>query len=224
MDEVISNFFNVKVIIASRHSLLLGLGTTLRIVGLALSLAMGFGLVLSVIRGANCRITNVLVFLYIHIFRSCPSIVLLMVLYYALPFVGLKISAFAACVLAISTNGAAYYCEIFRAGIEAIDKGQIGAARALGLSYLQTMRLVVLPQALRVVLPPLTTNSMELIKGSAIAAAVAIPDLLRKAMQAQGTYLNASPIVGALVLYLLILIPLAQLVSHFEKKMRQEMQ
>ena len=143
-----------------------------------------------------------------------------MLIYYALPFIGIRFPAFWAATLAMSLNGGAYYSEIFRGGIEAIPRGQTEAARSLGLTYMQTMRMVILPQAIRIILPPLTTNTLELIKASAVASTVALPDLLRQALQAQSLTLNATPLVAALVLYLIILLPLVQLVTFFERRLR----
>jgi len=220
MNNIVENFFNIDVLIRSRHLLLIGFRTTLQLIGLGVILAMGSGLVLAVLRHARKRFLNPFIIVYVDIVRAVPIIVTLMLIYYTLPFVGIRLPAFWAATLAMSLNGGAYYSEIFRAGIEAISKGQGEAARSLGLTYLQAMRHVTLPQALRIVLPPLTTNTLELIKASAVASTVALPDLLRQALQSQSTTLNATPLVGALVLYLILLLPLVQLVTFFEKRMK----
>jgi len=220
MNQIIENFFNVEALARSQKLLLIGLDTTLRLIGLGVLLAIGFGLFLAVSRHANRRWLNPLIIAYVDVVRACPIIVLLMLIYYALPFIGIRFPAFWAATLAMSLNGGAYYSEIFRGGIEAIPRGQTEAARSLGLTYMQTMRMVILPQAIRIVLPPLTTNTLELIKASAVASTVALPDLLRQALQAQSLTLNATPLVAALVLYLIILLPLVQLVTFFERRLR----
>ena len=221
MNDIVENFFNIDVLIRSRHLLLIGFRMTLQLIGLGVLLAMGSGLVLAVLRHAGKRFLNPFIVVYIDIVRAVPIIVTLMLIYYTLPFVGIRLPAFWAAILAMSLNGGAYYSEIFRAGIEAVSKGQGEAARSLGLTYLQTMRHVTLPQAMRIVLPPLTTNTLELIKASAVASTVALPDLLRQALQSQSTTLNATPLVGALVLYLILLLPLVQLVTFFERRMKE---
>ena len=112
-------------------------------------------------------------------------LVLLILIFYGLPFLGLTLPSFAACVLALTLNNSGYYGEIFRAGIESIPPGQREAARALGLHPLQVIFLVILPQAIARVLAPLASNSLELVKTTSIAALVALPELLRSARVAQ---------------------------------------
>ena len=104
-------------------------------------------------------VVRILARIYIDIFRSIPLLVLLIVVYYALPFVGIRLSPFASAMTALTLVSGAYTAEIFRAGIEAIPKGQFEASAALGLSHRQTMVDVILPQAIRMVIPPLTNNS-----------------------------------------------------------------
>lgn len=220
MQGFAENFFNIEVISRSSHLIFIGLITTFKLVGLSVLIAMALGLLLAVIRNAKRRWLNVIIITYTDILRSCPIIVLLMLIYYALPFINIKLPALGAAILAISLNGSAYYAEIFRAGIEAISKGQQEASRSLGLTYVQTMSNVILPQALRVVLPPLTTNTLELIKGSAVASTVALSDLLRQAMQAQSMTMNATPLVAALIIYWILLIPLVQLIHYFEGRLK----
>jgi polar amino acid transport system permease protein len=218
MEAVIENFFNIEVLLRSRHLLLSGFGTTLRLIVLIVLFGQAFGLLLAVMRYANRPYLNPFLIAYVDIVRAIPILVLLMLIYYALPFVGIKLPRFWAATLAMSLNGGAYYAEIFRSGIEAVDRGQIEAARSVGLSYLQAMRYVVLPQAFRIVLPPLTSNTLELIKATAVASVVALPDILKMARQAQSLLLNPTPLVGALILYLVILLPLVQLVTYFERR------
>ena len=216
------NFFNTEVIARSSHLLFIGLITTFKLVILSVIIAMILGLLLAVLRNANRRWLNPIIIAYTDILRSCPIIVLLMLIYYALPFINIKLPAIGAAIFAISINGSAYYAEIFRSGIEAVSRGQHEASRSLGLSYIQTMVNVILPQAFRIVLPPLTTNTLELIKGSAVASTVALSDLLRQAMQAQSMTMNATPLVVALIVYLILLIPLVQLIHYFEDKSKAE--
>lgn len=218
MTGFIENFLNPEVIVRSWRLLFIGLLTTFKLVILSVIIAMVLGLILAVLRNVNKRWLNPILIAYTDVLRSCPIIVLLMLIYYALPFVNIRLPALGAAILAISVNGSAYYAEIFRSGIEAVSKGQHEASRSLGLSYLQTMSNVVLPQAFRIVLPPLTTNTLELIKGSAVASTVALSDILRQAMQAQSMTMNATPLVVALIVYLILLLPFVQLIHHFEAR------
>lgn len=217
MGVIIDTFFNIDVLIRTREFLLVGLFTTLRLIGVSVLLAIGWGLVLSVIRNMNLSILNYVIIGYTDLLRSLPILSLLLIIYYALPFVGIELSSFWAATSALGLCGGAYYAEIFRAGIESIHRGQNEAARSLGLNYLQTMRYVILPQAIRVVLPTLTTNTLEFIKSTAAASVVALPDILHQAVQAQNLTFNPTPLMGALLLYILICYPLVQLIEHFGK-------
>jgi polar amino acid transport system permease protein len=151
---------------------------------------------------------------YIDVFRSLPLLVLLVLVYYALPFVGIRLSSFAAAATALSLVSCAYTAEIFRAGIEAVPKGQFEAACAIGLQFSEALRYVVMPQALRIVMPPLTGNCINVLKDTALASVVAMPDLLKQATQAQALAANPTPLIGAAILYLALLLPLVRLVGY----------
>ena len=113
----------------------------------------------------------------------------------------------------------AYTAEIYRAGIDAIPRGQFEAGQAIGLSTFDLMRDVVLPQAIRIVIPPLTNNSINVMKDTALASVVAMPDLLKQATQAQALAANPTPLIGAAILYLILLLPLVRLVAVFERRL-----
>ena len=155
---------------------------------------------------------------YIDVFRAIPLLVLLVVIYYALPFVGIRLSSFAAATAALSLVSCAYAAEIFRAGIEAIPRGQFEAARALGFHWWPMMRLVILPQATRIVVPPMTGNCINVVKDTALASVVAMPDLLKQATQAQALAANPTPLIGAALIYLAFLLPLVRLVAVLERR------
>jgi len=178
------------------------------------------GLLLALVRLYGPTPMRVLARIYTDVFRSIPLLVLLVLVYYALPFVGVRLSSFSAAALAISMVSCAYTAEIFRAGIEAIPKGQFEAADAIGLGFFSSMRDVILPQAFRIVVPPLTSNCINVLKDTALASVVAMPDLLKQATQAQALAANPTPLIGAAVLYLLLLLPLVRLVGYFETRHR----
>jgi len=114
---------------------------------------------------------------------------------------------------------AAYSAEIIRAGIVAIPKGQFEAARALGLHFYSTMLKVILPQAIKIVVPPLTSNAINVMKDTALASVVAMPDLLKQANQAQALAANPTPLIVAAAIHLIILLPLVRLVGMLEKRL-----
>jgi polar amino acid transport system permease protein len=112
----------------------------------------------------------------------------------------------------------AYAAEIFRAGIQAVPSGQFEASRALGLRYWSMMTFVILPQAFRVVIPPITNNCINVMKDTALASVVAMPDLLKQATQAQALSANPTPLVGAALIYLLLLLPMVRIVGTLERR------
>jgi polar amino acid transport system permease protein len=134
----------------------------------------------------------------------------------------LRLTPFTAAASALSLVASAYSAEIFRAGIEAVPKGQFEAARALGLRPLPLMAKVVLPQAVRIVIPPLTSNSINVLKDTALASVVAMPDLLKQATQAQALAANPTPLIAAAGIYLLMLLPLVRLVGLLEARWARE--
>lgn len=222
MQDIIDNFFNFDILIRSRVLLLGGLFMTLRLISFSVLLASGFGLVLAVFRHARIRFFDPIIILYINLVRAIPGIVMLMLIFYVLPFTGIRMSPFWALTSAVAFTGGAYYAEIFRGGLSAVPRGQTEAARASGLTFIQTTRYVILPQAMRIILPPLTTNTVELIKATSIAAVVALPDLLWQALQAQATTMNSTPLTAALILYLIILLPLVELIRYLEGRMKTD--
>ncbi|BCP55268.1 ABC transporter permease [Kaistia sp. 32K] len=196
-----------------------GLTILLGITSLALSLVLG--LVLVLVRLYAPTPLRILSIAYIDVLRAIPLLVLLVLVYYALPFVGIRLSAFWAATTAISLVASAYMAETFRAGIEAVPRGQFEAAYALGFSWPRLMIDIVLPQAMRLVVPPATGVAIGLIKDTALASVVALPDLLKQATQAQAFYANPTPLVGAALLYLLMLIPLVRIVSMLERRQKK---
>lgn len=215
--EIFDTFFNVPVLIRTFPLLMQGLWVTLQIGVVSIVAGLVLGLALALIRLYGPVWTQLLARAYINFMRSIPLLVLLIIIYYALPFVGIRLSPFLSAVSALSLVSAAYTAEIFRAGIEAVPKGQFEASSALGLSYRYMMVDVVLPQAIRIVIPPLTNNCINVMKDTALASVVAMPDLLKQATQAQALAANPSPLIGAAIIYVAFLLPLVAAVSRLER-------
>lgn len=216
--NIVDTFFNVGVLTRVFPLLLRGLWVTIQLGVVSIVAGLVFGLILALLRLYAIRPICWLARFYIDIFRSLPLLVLLVIVYYALPFVGISMSPFWSAMSALSMVSAAYNAEVFRAGIEAIPKGQFEASEALGLSAMQTMADVILPQAVKIVIPPLTNNCINVIKDTALASVVAIPDLLKQATQAQALTANPSPLIGAAIIYILFLWPLVTMVSRLEHR------
>ena len=218
--DLINTFFNWPVFRDALPLLLEGLWITILLGAVSIIAGLVTGLLMALVRLYGIAPLRAMARIYIDVFRSIPLLVLLVLVYYALPFVGIRLTSFAAAATALSLVSCAYTAEIFRAGIEALPKGQFEAADAIGLGFFSSMRDVILPQAFRIVVPPLTSNCINVLKDTALASVVAMPDLLKQATQAQALAANPTPLIGAAFLYLLLLLPLVRLVGYFEARHR----
>jgi len=218
MNDFIDAFLNAEIAVAAAPILWMGFQQTLMLAALTvpLGLAAGFGFALLSTRRE--RWIRWPLIATIDVFRAIPPLVLLILLYAGLPFAGLDLGAWGAVALAFLLNTGAYYAEILRAGIESVPKGQHEAARALGLRRWQVWVFVVLPQAVRNVLPDLIGNTLEVVKLTSIASVVALPELLFQARQAQSVTFNATPILVAAVAYFVLLWPFVRLLSRLENR------
>jgi polar amino acid transport system permease protein len=213
-------FFNVEMIQKAWPTLMEGFWTTLLLAVCAAIMSTILGLLLAVFRTFNNAVLNVFIIGYVDFFRAMPIIVLMMLIYYALPFMGIRLSAIMSGILALGLNSSAYVSEIFRAGFLSIKRGQIEAAHALGLNALQTMRLVILPQAFRVVIPPLVGNYVASAKDTALASSISIIELLKAGLSQKSLLANPSPLIFVTVLYLVMFVPLTQFSGYLEKRMK----
>jgi polar amino acid transport system permease protein len=209
-------FLNWKVFVGTLPLLLKGLRITVGLGVLAIVLGAAGGLLLALLRLYAPAPVRFLTIGYINVFRAIPLLVLLIVIYYALPFVGLRLTSFTSATMALSLVSAAYSAEILRAGIEGVPRGQSEAARALGLSKIRQMTDVILPQAIKLVIPPLTSNAINVMKDTSLASVVAMPDLLKQATQAQALAANPTPLISAALIYIVLLLPLVSLVGVAE--------
>lgn len=203
------------------QALAAGIAGTLRLFLVCLVLGLGFGLLVALMRIARQRPLRWLAIGFIEFFRNTPVLVQILWFYFALPMlVSVEISPFMAAILGISLNSAAYSAEIYRGGIQSIEPGQWEAARSIGMSGLQTLRRIVLPQALRRVLPALTNRGIEIFKMTTLASVVAYVELLHQGKLVAS--LNFNPlevytVVGAL--FFLILYPLVRATYALERRL-----
>jgi polar amino acid transport system permease protein len=220
-DRLIFVFFNMDVMSGKGWpSMFKAFGLTLELGFFSGVFAILSGLILAVVRSFNNKILNYFILSYINIFRALPTIVLAALVYYALPYLGVKFSGIVAGVITLGLNHGAFSSEIFRAGIESVHHGQIEAAHALGFDSLKTMKLVILPQAFRVVIPPLTGQMVALLKETAICSTIGILELMRQALIIQAWKANPTPLIVATIIYLLVLIPLTRLSRYLEMRMK----
>ena len=218
MDLLIENFFNIKIMSEAFPFLIRGLKTTLLLCVIVIPLGLIGGLMVALLTNIKIKIIFYTLIFVIDFFRAVPPLVLLIFIYSGLPFAGVELSPLLAVCLSFFLNNSAYYAEIFRAGIDSIGAGQMHAARSTGLNYVQSMIYVVLPQAIRNVLPDLLSNSLEVAKLTSIASVVALQELLYSADMARSITYNSSPIILAAGMYLVMLWPIVRILSRLEHK------
>jgi polar amino acid transport system permease protein len=207
LDRFISSFFNAEV--AARYvapildGMLLTMGLGLCVIATGLVL----GLALAVLRIQHVKLVNAFIIAFADIFRALPPLVVIILLFFAFPYIELSMSAFTATWLALSLVLAAFTEEIFWAGMLAIPKGQWEAARSTGMGSWGTLVHVILPQAVRMTVPPLTNRTIAITKGTALGSVVALHELLNVSSSASSEAGNATPLVMGAVAYLILFIP-----------------
>ena len=204
----------------SLPALLRGLRNTLVLSFFSILCGVVLGLVVCLIRLYAPLLLRAIAIVYIDLFRAMPMLVILILIYYALPFLGVRFSSWTSAILAFSLVMGAYSAEVFRAGVEGVPRGQFEAADALGLPFLLTLRRVVLPQAMRAIIPPMTGNCVSMFKDTSLASTVALPELLNEATNSQALYANPSPLIMAAIIYVVFLWPMVRLVSVLEQRLK----
>lgn len=202
-----------------------GLAVTLQLTCIAVLFGVALGTVVAILKRSRFRIVRFLVAVYVEVIRGTPILVQLYVFYFALPTVlpFLKLSGFTWVAVALSLNSSAYVSEVIRSGIQAVDKGQTEAARSLGLSSSQTMMKVILPQAVRNILPALGNEFIMMLKETSLASTFYLGDLMTQYRIINGaTYIGFETLVIVSLIYLCLTYPLSKLVGVLEKKMAGE--
>ena len=218
MEQILQQFLNFEIMLKVWPLLLRGLGTTAYLCALVIPLGLAGGLAVALASLSRRRAVVWGAIVLVDLFRAAPPLVLLILLYSGLPFAGINLSPTVAVCLAFFCNTSSYYGEIYRAGIESVGRGQWEAARSTGLGAFQAIVYVVLPQAVRNVLPDLVSNTIEVVKLTSIASVVSFPELLYSADMARSLTFNSSPVVLAAAMYVVILWPLVRLVSRLERR------
>lgn len=197
----------VNIILEGLPTLLKGMGMTIEITVISLILAMVIGLVLGVFSITKSKILRAVSMGFVDIIRGTPLLVQILFIYFGLPSViDISLTAFAAGIIAITVNAAAYLVEIFRAGINSIDKGQMEAGRTIGFSYSQTMRLIVLPQAVRRMIPAFVNQFIVSIKDTSLLSAIGLTELTLSGQTIYAANFHAFEILFAVgALYFIII-------------------
>ena len=201
--------------------LLEGTGVTLQVFLITLVLSVPLGLCLALARISHFKVLSGIVNGYIWLMRGTPLMLQMLFIYFALPFVpviGIRLPDFPAAIVAFVLNYAAYFAEIFRAGIQSIDRGQYEGARVLGLTYAQTMRRIVLPQVIKRILPPMSNETITLVKDTSLIYVLAMHDLLRAARGIVQRDFTTMPFAVAAAFYLIMTLVLTLGFQRLEKK------
>jgi len=206
-DRFVFSFFNLEVARQYLPAILDGMLVTIGLALVIIAAGVLLGLLLAVLRTFAYRLINLLIIVFADVMRALPPLVLIILLYFALPLAGMSLGAFASTWLALTLVLAAFAEEIFWAGILAVPRGQWEAARSTGLGRLQTLQDVVLPQAVRMTVPPLTNRVIAITKGTALGSVVALSEILNQASSSASLAGNATPLTMGALAYLVLFLP-----------------
>lgn len=198
--------------------ILKGTGFTLKLYAVTLVASIPLGLIGALLKVSKFKSLRYFMEVYTWLFRGTPLLLQLFFTYYGLPLVGIKFQPFTAAALTFSLNYAAYFTEIFRSGIQSIDKGQKEAAKVLGMNYWQTMQRIILPQAFKRVIPPVCSEAINLIKDTALIVVIGLQDLLRAAKEVVTRDFVLYPFFIAAVIYLILTFVVVYFFKKLEKK------
>ena len=215
-------FFNMDIMQGQWALLISGLWITTKLAVVSIVFSTILGLLVAIFRIKENKLLNILLVGYLEFCRAIPILVALIIVYFGLPFLNIRFSAFESGVIVIVFIHAAYIGEAFRSGIMAIHRTQMEASYALGMTPRQTLQYVIVPQAFRLVLPSLTNQWIGIIKDTAVTSLVAMTELLKAAQIIATWKANPTPLVMSTLMYLIILIPLTILTMRLEQKRKLE--
>ena len=211
--------FNFDLVVNSFPLLLVGAGVTIKITALSVALGVVIGLFVGIARISRIKILRVLAAIYVDFFRGTPLLVQIFLVYFALPVItGQRVDPFVAAIGSCGINSGAYVAEIFRAGIQSIDKGQMEAGRSLGMTWVQTMRYIIVPQAFKRVIPPLGNETITLLKDTSLVYILAMNDLMRVTRAFVQRDFDTMPFLVAAVFYLVCTAILTKILTYVEKR------
>lgn len=221
MRALLLHFFDFSSAVPYWREILQGFLLTLAMSVLTIAIGIPLGLGLAVLRLLGLRAVNLLIVVYIDIFRAVPQLVLIVIFYFALPYGGISLGPAEATVAALAMVLSALAEEIFWASIRAVPKGQWEAGRSTGLGFLATLRHIVLPQAIRMSVPPLTNRAIGISKGTTLGSVVAVPELLNVTSSIQANTANPSLLTVGAILFVLLFLPLVRCSRWLERRMRR---
>ncbi|WP_196601516.1 amino acid ABC transporter permease [Pectinatus frisingensis] len=212
--------FNFALIIKSLPLLLAGAVVTVKITLISVSMGIVIGMFVGIARVVKVKPVKWLAAVYVDFIRGTPLLVQIFIIYFALPMVlGIHMDPFFAAITACSINSGAYVAEIFRAGIQAVDEGQMEAGRSLGLTWTQTMQYIIVPQAFKSVIPPLGNEFIALLKDSSLVSVIGFEELTRRGqLIIARTYGSLEIWVTVAFLYLIMTLTISRLVAYLERR------
>lgn len=211
---------NFDLMVESLPLLLAGAGITIEISALSVFLGLCIGCVVGIMRLCNIKTLRILANVYVDFIRGTPLLVQIFIVYFALPqVIGQRVDPFIAAISACSINSGAYVAEIFRGGIQSIDKGQMEAGRSLGMTWWQTMRYIILPQAFKRIIPPLGNEFIAMLKDSSLVSVIGFEELTRRGqLIIARTYASLEIWACVALIYLLMTFTVSRLVAMLEKR------
>ncbi len=203
----IDTFFKPELIARYLPDIFSGMAVTMEIAVLVVVAGVALGLALALIRSLRLRLVNLLIVVFVDVARALPPLVLVLIVYFGLPNIGIVLPSYVVLWLVLSLLLAAFAEEIFWAGILSVRKGQWDAARSTGLGYAQTLVYVILPQAIRLTVPPLTNRTIAITKNTALGTVIGVPEILNQATTAESFSFNATPLMMGAIAYLVLFVP-----------------
>ena len=216
--------FNFDLVVNSFPLLLVGAGVTIKITALSVALGVVIGLFVGIARISRIKILRVLAAIYVDFFRGTPLLVQIFLVYFALPVItGQRVDPFVAAIGSCGINSGAYVAEIFRAGIQSIDKGQMEAGRSLGMTWVHTMRYIIVPQAFKRVIPPLGNEFIALLKDSSLVSVIGFEELTRRGqLIIAKTYGSLEIWISVAVIYLAMTLTISRFVAYLERRYKTD--
>lgn len=212
--------FNLDLAVSAMPLLLMGALVTVKITALSVGLGVVIGLFVGIARICNVRILRILSAVYVDFLRGTPLLVQIFLIYFAVPVItGIRMDPFVAAITSCSINSGAYVAEIFRAGIQSIDEGQMEAGRSLGLTWKQTMCYIIIPQAFKRVIPPLGNEFIALLKDSSLVSVIGFEELTRRGqLIIARTYGSLEIWTCVAIIYLIMTLTISRLVAYLERR------
>ncbi len=219
-DRFVETFFNAKVLARYWPDIVAGLWVTIGLAALVVVSGLVAGLGLALLRSLGVRVLNWAIIFVVDVFRALPPLVIIVLIYFGLPSLDIVPSGFVSTWASLALVLMAFAEEIFWAGLTAVPKGQWEAARSTGLGFGQTLMRVVLPQALRITIPPLTNRTIAITKGTALGSVVAVSEILGQASSAVSNSYNPSPLTLGAAAYLVLFLPVVVFGRWVEARFR----